>query len=282
MIILDIRQLTYFVEISEQKSYTKASQRLNVSQPALSKSVQRLEDELGVNLFLRTPGKIELTNDGVEVLNNAKELVDYFNLMQKKMQNIKNKSVSTFSLGLSYITSSFFSIKHIVELFDKNNIALFPCCEDTSEELIKKVSLNKLNAAICLFCGKESPLPSNVNIYPLCSGNIMLAYKNEFSKNGAAIPTELSCLADEIGSSTLFFDHMSDIYSAISISGFYALLPDIALSSLPEGIICKPIPKQYEIVLVTGVSEQHKKFSKDLKAYANDIFKAPPVLNKAL
>ena len=110
----------------------------------------------------------------------------------------------------------------------------------------------------------------------------MLAYKNEFSKNGAAIPTELSCLADEIGSSTLFFDHMSDIYSAIFISGFYALLPDIALSSLPEGIICKPIPKQYEIVLVTGVSEQHKKFSKDLKAYANDIFKAPPVLNKAL
>ena len=48
--IMDIRQLTYFLEVARQQSMTKAAEVLHVSQPALSKMVKGLEEELGYDL----------------------------------------------------------------------------------------------------------------------------------------------------------------------------------------------------------------------------------------
>ncbi len=48
-------QLEYFVRIVEEKSFTKAAEKLFISQPALSKSIRALEAELGVTLFKRDP-----------------------------------------------------------------------------------------------------------------------------------------------------------------------------------------------------------------------------------
>jgi LysR family nitrogen assimilation transcriptional regulator len=71
---MDIRHLKYFVAISEERSLSAASQRLGVAQPSLSQHVIRLEDELGVNLMVRSPRGIILTDEGRLLVRHAREI----------------------------------------------------------------------------------------------------------------------------------------------------------------------------------------------------------------
>lgn len=68
---MDIRQIRYFVAVAESKSLTKAVERLSVEQPALSVNIKRLEEELGSQLFHRSPRGMELTHAGNEFLNHS-------------------------------------------------------------------------------------------------------------------------------------------------------------------------------------------------------------------
>lgn len=61
---MELLQLQYFAEIARQESYTKASQSLHVSQPALSQMMKRLENELGTKLFEREGKRVRLTGAG--------------------------------------------------------------------------------------------------------------------------------------------------------------------------------------------------------------------------
>lgn len=54
---MDIRVLKYFVQVAKDRNFTRASEHLYISQPALSKTIKKLEHELGINLFdIRTTG----------------------------------------------------------------------------------------------------------------------------------------------------------------------------------------------------------------------------------
>lgn len=75
MAVPSIRQLEYFVATAESGSFSAASQRLHVSQSALSMSIADLERTLGVRLFLRQPRGVSLTRAGQDVLVDARRLV---------------------------------------------------------------------------------------------------------------------------------------------------------------------------------------------------------------
>lgn len=61
---MELAQLKYFITIAESLSFTAAAEMLNISQPALSYQINRLETELGTKLFDRSKRRIKLTNDG--------------------------------------------------------------------------------------------------------------------------------------------------------------------------------------------------------------------------
>ena len=61
---LDLNLLKAFIAVAEEKHFTKAAKSLFVEQSAISKSIKRLELELGTQLFLRTNRKVELTTKG--------------------------------------------------------------------------------------------------------------------------------------------------------------------------------------------------------------------------
>jgi DNA-binding transcriptional LysR family regulator len=72
---MELRHLRYFVSIGEALSFTKASQQLGVAQPALSRQIQDLEDEIGVDLFKRSPRGLTLTAEGKLFLAEARDLL---------------------------------------------------------------------------------------------------------------------------------------------------------------------------------------------------------------
>ena len=73
---MELRQLRYFIEIADQRSFTRAAETLSIAQPALTTQVQKLEAELRAPLFVRNKRGITLTEVGHVVLAEARKTVD--------------------------------------------------------------------------------------------------------------------------------------------------------------------------------------------------------------
>ena len=73
---MELRHLRYFVAVAEALNFTKASARLRIAQPALSRQMQDLEDEIGVDLLQRSPRGVSLTAEGRLLLEEARDILN--------------------------------------------------------------------------------------------------------------------------------------------------------------------------------------------------------------
>lgn len=72
---MEFRQLRYFVAVAEEGNIGRAALKLNVSQPPISRQIHALEQELGANLFVRTPKGVELTDAGRVFYTDAQKVL---------------------------------------------------------------------------------------------------------------------------------------------------------------------------------------------------------------
>jgi DNA-binding transcriptional LysR family regulator len=72
---MELRHLRYFVAVAQACSFTRAAAELRVAQPALSRQVQDLEDEIGVDLLVRSPRGVTLTAEGKLFLDESRDLL---------------------------------------------------------------------------------------------------------------------------------------------------------------------------------------------------------------
>jgi Transcriptional regulator len=70
---MDIRQLAYFLTITEEKNISRAAEKLHIAQPPLSQQLKLLEEELGVVLIERSTRKFEITDAGQKLANRARQ-----------------------------------------------------------------------------------------------------------------------------------------------------------------------------------------------------------------
>jgi len=72
---MELRQLTYFLAVAEERNFTRAAQRIPIAQPAISQQIRRLEAELGERLFIRDRRGIRLTAAGQALLPHARAML---------------------------------------------------------------------------------------------------------------------------------------------------------------------------------------------------------------
>ena len=72
---MELRHLRYFVVVAEMENVSKAALKLHVSQPALSRQIRDLEDEIGVALFERTAKSVSLTEPGRVFFKEVREVL---------------------------------------------------------------------------------------------------------------------------------------------------------------------------------------------------------------
>lgn len=97
---MDLRQLRYFLAVAESGAFSRAAERAHVAQPALSAHVARLEEELGVKLFVRTSKGVELTRAGSVLVDHAHDLVRSVQFAQDAVRNASEEVHGEIALGL--------------------------------------------------------------------------------------------------------------------------------------------------------------------------------------
>jgi LysR family nitrogen assimilation transcriptional regulator len=97
---MDLRQLRYFVAIVECGSISRASQQLNIAQPALSLHIRNMEAELDMALLFRTPQGVQPTEGGIILLRNARLIIDQFEQAQKEIKSSTTEPAGEVRLGL--------------------------------------------------------------------------------------------------------------------------------------------------------------------------------------
>ena len=86
---MELRHIRYFKAVAEEKSFTRAAEKLNIAQPPLSRQIQDLEQELDTKLFMRSPHKITLTKEGELFLQYANQILDLVSRSSEEVREVK-------------------------------------------------------------------------------------------------------------------------------------------------------------------------------------------------
>lgn len=103
---MDYRHLKYFMEVAQQKSFSKAARNLHISQSAISRMIKSLEEELGVTLFIRNTKTVEITAPGTIFYNYAKRCLFVFEHLKSDFENEFKLKQDTIEIGLPPITDA--------------------------------------------------------------------------------------------------------------------------------------------------------------------------------
>ena len=105
---MDLRDLECFVVICEEKNFTAAAERLYISQPAISKTLNKLEEELGLRLINRNQKPIALTAEGEVLVKLAREILAQFQAAQATMAEFKNLKRGSVTIAVPPMTGAYF------------------------------------------------------------------------------------------------------------------------------------------------------------------------------
>lgn len=97
---MDARSLKYFVQVSDSRSFSKAANLLRIGQPALSRCIRQLEEELDVRLFLRTRRGVEMTPAGQILRTRAKFILDQFSQLSDDVRAHARDVTGTAIVGV--------------------------------------------------------------------------------------------------------------------------------------------------------------------------------------
>ena len=142
---MDIRHLSCFVEVARQQSFTKAAQKLNVTQPSISKMIKTLEEELDVTLFYRSSKNAILTDAGKAVLRPAITILNSFNNLSVELSNVIHLKKGNLTVGIPPMVGvCFFSeiIYKFKERFPNINLKLIEVGSKQIERDIEEGSLD--------------------------------------------------------------------------------------------------------------------------------------------
>src|SRR6202171_29883 len=98
---MELRHLRYFVAIGEEQHYGRAARRLRVAQPALSRQIQDLEEELGFTLFDRLPRGVKLSSAGKLFLEDARRILQEVNEAVVRAGRVASGRSGTLRVGFT-------------------------------------------------------------------------------------------------------------------------------------------------------------------------------------
>lgn len=142
------RDITYFLEVTKTLNLSRAAERLGISQPSLSTSIQRLEESLGFDVLVRTKSGVVLTKSGQLFSVRAQELLDSWGSLKSSIQRLNQEVTGQYRIG-AHSSVALYSLNDILSpLLQKHPHLEFQMFHDLSRNVCEKIISFELDFGI--------------------------------------------------------------------------------------------------------------------------------------
>jgi DNA-binding transcriptional LysR family regulator len=168
---MELRHLRYFLAVAEALSFTKAAAQLRVAQPAVSRQVQDLEDEIGVDLLKRSPRGVTLTTEGKLFLDEARDLLKRADQSVTKVRALARGEYGELHVGYSP-SPTIELLPPALAAFQKRVPGIKTVLHDmSSDEMVEGLRSGAIHFAVAPFQDMEG-VPDvefeTLRTYPIC------------------------------------------------------------------------------------------------------------------
>ena len=136
---MDLRGLHYFSAVAEELNFTRAAQRLCMSQPPLSNQIKALEEELGTPLFLRGGRTLQLTEAGKVLYRRASQLLDLAERTQEEVSSLAMGLSGTLCLGSVAGLAPFLAARWLAGFREEYPLVRFEIVNGSSDDIIDQI-----------------------------------------------------------------------------------------------------------------------------------------------
>lgn len=220
---MELRHLKYFLAVAEELNFTKAAEKLCISQPPLSRQIKELENELGAKLFERNNKKVTLTEAGKYFKNKVENQLQGLEAVVLKTKRISENVNGEYRIG--YISSTFSNkitqlVQFLTQKYPYLKIKLY---EVSTAKQISALEQNKLDLGII-----RAPLISTKVISKLWFKDYYsFVYNNQ-------LMTNIKDLSDLKNKVFVFFnkDYAPTYYNSLhEICSQYGFIPNVVHES---------------------------------------------------
>ena len=177
---VDLELYRVFYTVAKHKHMTKASEELHISQPAISQSIKKLEDQLGGTLFLRSNKGMELTEEGKMFYEYVKGALELINNAEKEFTSFKDLSKGEIKIGCSTTLTKLVLIDSLKKFhIDYPNINI-NITNDLTSNLVNDLKLGKLDFIIF---NESNIKETNLNLEKIKELKQGFIYNPEFYKD---------------------------------------------------------------------------------------------------
>ncbi len=173
------KKLEYVYAVYKEKSFTKAAQKLFISQPSLSAAIKNIENEVGAPLFDRSGSSVTLTEIGREYINAAERMISIKEEFVNRVNDIYDLDVGHITVGGTNYLSSYVLPRIITrysELYPKVEVTLVEANSRTLGEMVRN---EEIDIVVDSF---DETLEEYIG-YPLASERVLLCVPSELRIN---------------------------------------------------------------------------------------------------
>jgi DNA-binding transcriptional LysR family regulator len=169
---MDLRQLEYFVAVAEERNFTRAAERVHISQSGVSAQIRQLERELGADLFDRSARTATLTVAGKAALEHARAALAAAEAVGQAVGDVTDLIRGTLTVGMVIgctVTPLFDALAAFHQAHPGVEISLL---EDNSDRLIEAVRTGALDIALV---GTATATPDGLDAFTIVSERLVAA-----------------------------------------------------------------------------------------------------------
>lgn len=241
---MDIQQLRYMVALSQELHFQRAAEKAHVAQPSLSQAIKKLESELGVLLFERSPQGVRLTPEGKKFLSVSLAVLDHLQKVTEELREKESGINGTIRIGVIPTICPYLMPRVITHLKKTAPRLQLELSEETTSILVDQIKEGKLDLGVLALPVGEKGLAEKTLVrepfYLAVSKNHPLAGRKRITRKD--ILSEKILVLKEghcFGHQTLEFCKMSRQDTQVIFQGS-SLTSVMKLAALGEGVTFAP------------------------------------------
>ena len=145
---MELRTLRYFTVVARELNITRAAEKLNMSQPPLSNQIKALEEELGVQLFIRGKRHLELTEEGALLLRRAVQMQELADKTRQELASLREGMTGTIYLSMVEGRAPFLAARCIAGFREEFPLVRYNLWNGSSDDVLDRLRKGLADLAV--------------------------------------------------------------------------------------------------------------------------------------